>query len=119
MAIPPATLTTLAVPAAITEEAMTSGAGIGISPKKGILNVETGLGINEESVDARFHINSSTEPYFIAGVDNGLNNANKVDLSDNTFIVGDANTNLLPKSTCFGDNNNNIGELGPQVGANR
>tara|TARA_B000000609_G_scaffold44764_1_gene32451 strand:+ start:6337 stop:6585 length:249 start_codon:yes stop_codon:yes gene_type:complete len=39
MAIPPATLTTLAVPAAITEEAMTSGAGMGISPKNGILNV--------------------------------------------------------------------------------
>ena len=39
MAIPPTTLATEAVPAAITLEAMTSGAGIGISPKKGILNV--------------------------------------------------------------------------------
>ena len=41
MAIPPATLTTLAVPAAITLDAITSGAGIGISPKKGILKVAT------------------------------------------------------------------------------
>ena len=90
----------------------------GDSLKKGILNVETGIGINEESVDARFHINSSTEPYFIAGVNNGLNNANKVDLSDNTFIVGDANTNLQPKSTCFGDNNNNIGARSFNVGYN-
>jgi hypothetical protein len=90
----------------------------GDSLKKGILNVETGIGINGEWVDARFHINSSTEPYFIAGVDNGLNNANKVDLSDNTFIVGDSNHNLQPKSTCFGDNNSNIGAQSFNVGYN-
>lgn len=39
MAIPPATETTDAVPAAITLDAMTSGAGIGISPKNGKLKV--------------------------------------------------------------------------------
>jgi len=50
MAIPPATLTTLAVPAAITEEAMTSGAGIGISPKKGILNVAIASSVDKVSL---------------------------------------------------------------------
>ena len=41
MAIPPATDTTEAVPAAMTEDAITSGAGIGISPKNGRLKVAT------------------------------------------------------------------------------
>ena len=44
------TLTTLAVPAAITEEAMTSGAGIGISPKKGILNVAIASSLDKVSL---------------------------------------------------------------------
>ena len=50
MAIPPATLTTLAVPAAITLDAMTSGAGIGISPKNGILNVAIASSLGKISV---------------------------------------------------------------------
>ena len=54
MAIPPATDTTDAVPAAITEEAMTSGAGIGISPKKGILNVATDSDDKVSLVAGRF-----------------------------------------------------------------
>ena len=41
IAIPPTTLATDAVPAAITLEAITSGAGIGNSPNRGILNVAT------------------------------------------------------------------------------
>ena len=52
MAIPPATLTTLAVPAAITEEAMTSGAGIGISQKNGRLNVAIAYSVDKVSLVA-------------------------------------------------------------------
>ena len=55
MAIPPTTLATDAVPAAITEEAMTSGAGIGISPKNGRLNVAIASSVDKVSlVSSRF-----------------------------------------------------------------
>ena len=50
MAIPPTTLATEAVPAAITLEAMTSGAGIGISPKNGRLNVAIASSVDKVSL---------------------------------------------------------------------
>ena len=50
MAIPPTTLATDAVPAAITEDAMTSGAGIGISPKNGRLNVAIASSLDKVSL---------------------------------------------------------------------
>lgn len=80
---------------------------------KGIISVQNGIGINVFVVAAAIDASCSTIPYIIMGSNN-----EKVDISQNTVVIGDGNRFAGNKTCVFGDTNNNSGDYLFNIGSN-
>ena len=83
------------------------------SKTNGLISVQNGIGINVFTIAAAIDANSSTIPYIIMGSAN-----EKVDISENTVVIGDGNRFAGNKTCVFGDTNNNSGSYLFNIGSN-